>query len=256
MPSSFTSAGAQSRQTVQNPNAVQVGTFTTMAPTYLIGSDERQNGYKILPPLTQENGTGYAVYAPSIPVNSFFITKNCKNPEAAFRMADIMMSEEMTIWSRFGKEGTDWLKPTAGQKSMFDYMGYEAKINPVLAWGAPQNSHWQNAAPGYRSYALSFSTVENGSNIFETEIANKLESYKEKIPKEYITKIIYTEEETDEVNEIQQNINSYKNDMITRFIIGDLDVDAKWDSYIKELKSIGVERLVSTAQKAYERTNK
>ena len=44
--------------------------------------------------------------------------------------------------------------------------------------------------------------------------------------------------------------------MITRFIIGDLDVDAKWDSYIKELKSIGVERLVSTAQKAYERTNK
>lgn len=255
-PSSFTSAGAQSRQTVQNPNAVQVGTFTTMAPTYLIGSDERQNGYKILPPLTQENGTGYAVYAPSIPVNSFFITKNCKNPEAAFRMADIMMSEEMTIWSRFGKEGTDWLKPTAGQKSMFDYMGYEAKINPVLAWGAPQNSHWQNAAPGYRSYALSFSTVENGSNIFETEIANKLESYKEKIPKEYITKIIYTEEETDEVNEIQQNINSYKNDMITRFIIGDLDVDAKWDSYIKELKSIGVERLVSTAQKAYERTNK
>ena len=98
--------------------------------------------------------------------------------------------------------------------------------------------------------------LENGSNIFETEIANKLESYKEKIPKEYITKIIYTEEETDEVNEIQQNINSYKNDMITRFIIGDLDVDAKWDSYIKELKSIGVERLVSTAQKAYERTNK
>lgn len=255
-PSSFTSAGAQSRQTVQNPNAVQVGSFTTMAPTYLNGSGDRQNGYKILPPLTQNDGTGYAVYAPSIPVNAFFITKNCKNPEAAFRMADIMMSEEMTIWSRFGKEGTDWLEATPDQKSMFDYMGYKAKINPVLAWGSPQNSHWQNGTPGYRSYELSFSTVENKSNIFETEIANKLESYMEKIPKEYITKLIYTEDETDTISEIQQNIDSYRKDMITRFIIGDLDIDSKWDSYISELKSIGVEELIKTAQSAYDRANK
>lgn len=253
--SSFTSDAAQSRQTVQNPNCVQVGFFTTMAPTYLIGSDGRQNGYKILPPLTQNDGTGHAVYSPSIPVNSFFITKNCQNPEAAFRMADIMMSEEMTIWSRFGKKGTDWLEPTADQKSMFDSMGYEAKINPVLAWGSPQNSHWQNAAPGYRSYELSFSTVDSGSNIFETEIANKLQSYMDKMPKEFITKIIYTEDEINEVNEIQQNIDSYLNDTVTRFIIGDLDIDSGWDSYMSELKSIGVENLIKTAQTAYDRMN-
>lgn len=252
-PSSFTSDGAQTRQTVQNPNAVQVGFFTTMAPTYLNGSDERKEGYKILPPLTQKDGTGYAVYAPSIPVNSFFITKNCANPEAAFRLGDIMMSEEMTIWSRFGKMGVDWLEATPDQKSMFDYMGYKAKINPVLPWGSPQNSHWQNATPGYRSYALSFSTVATEGNIMETEIANKLESYKERIPEEYIVKIIYTEEENETINEIQQDIDAYRNDIITRFIIGDLDIDSKWDSYINELKTIGVERLLEISQTAYER---
>ena len=78
-----------------------------MAPTYLINATDRAEGYDILAPLTQDNGTGYAVYAASIPTNSFFITKNCQYPEAAFRLGDIMMSEEMSIWNRFGKKGTD-----------------------------------------------------------------------------------------------------------------------------------------------------
>ncbi|MGN0178325.1 MAG: extracellular solute-binding protein [Monoglobaceae bacterium] len=252
-PSSFTSDAAQCKQTVQNPNGVQVGAFTSMAPTYLSSSDERKDGYKIMPPLTREDGTGYAVYAASIPVNAFYITKNCKNPEAAFRMGDIMMSEEMTIHSRFGQKGTDWLEPTEDQKSMYDSMGYEAKINPVLTWGSPQNSHWQNGAAGYRSYALSFSTVDSGTNIFETEIANKLQTYMDKIPKEYITKLIYTEEEMDTVNEIQQNIDAYKTDNVTRFIIGDLDIESGWDSYVEELKKIGVDELVQISQDAYDR---
>ena len=252
-PSSFTGDAAQCKQTVQNPNGVQVGAFTSMAPTYLSSSDERKDGYKILPPLTQDNGTGYSVYAASIPVNAFYITKNCKNPEAAFRMGDIMMSEEMTIHSRFGQKGTDWLEPTEGQKSMFDSMGYAAKINPVLTWGAPQNSHWQNGAAGYRSYELSFSTVDSGTNIFETEIANKLQTYMDRIPKEYITKLIYTEDEIDTVNEIQQNIDAYKTDNITRFIIGDLDIESGWDSYVDELKKIGVDELVKISQDAYDR---
>lgn len=252
-PTSFTSAGAQSRQTVQNPNCVMVGSFTTMAPTYLSGSDDRQNGYKIMPPLTSDGSAGYAVYSASIPTNSFFITKNCQTPEAAFRMADIMMSEEMTIWSRFGKKGTDWLEATADQKGMFDSMGYKAKINPVLTWGAPQNSHWQNAAPGYRNYELAFSTVATEGNIFETEIANKLQSYIDKKPKESIKKIIYSEEETEMINEIQRNIDSYLDDTVTRFIIGDLDIDSNWDSYMKELKSIDTEELLKTVQTAYDR---
>ena len=90
-PSSFTSDRAQTRQTIQNPSGVQKWVaFTSMAPTYLINATDRAEGYDILAPLTQDNGTGYAVYAASIPTNSFFITKNCQYPEAAFRLGDII----------------------------------------------------------------------------------------------------------------------------------------------------------------------
>ena len=126
----------------------------------------------------------------------------------------------------------------------------------MLTWGAPQNSHWQNATPGYRSYEISFSTVNSTSNIFELEIANKLQSYIDRKPKEYISKLIYTEDEMEIVNEVQQNVTSYLSDTVTRFIIGDLDIDKEWDSYIEELKAMDVEQMLEIAQTAYDRVNK
>ena len=255
-PSSFTSDGEQTRQTIQNPSGVQVGCFTSMAPTYLINATDRAEGYDILAPLTQDNGTGYAVYGASIPTNSFFITKNCQYPEAAFRLGDIMMSEEMSIWNRFGKKGTDWVEPEEGDHGMFESMGYKAKIKPILAWGSPQNSHWQQGAPAYRGYELACATVDSGSNIYETRIAEHLQSYLDKKPKEYITKIIYTEDEINAINEIQQNITSYRKDSVARFIIGDWDIESGWEDYLKEMKAIGVDEMLDIVQKAYDRCNK
>lgn len=255
-PSSFTSDGAQTRQTIQNPSGVQVGCFTSMAPTYLINATDRAEGYDILAPLTQDNGTGYAVYGASIPTNSFFITKNCQYPEAAFRLGDIMMSEEMSIWNRFGKKGTDWVEPEEGDHGMFESMGYKAKIKPILAWGSPQNSYWQQGAPAYRGYELACATVDSGSNIYETRIAEHLQSYLDKKPKEYITKIIYTEDEINAINEIQQNITSYRKDSVARFIIGDWDIESGWEDYLKEMKAIGVDEMLDIVQKAYDRCNK
>ena len=57
------------------------------------------------------------------------------------------------------------------------------------------------------------------------------------------------------VNEVQQNVEAYLSDVITRFIIGDLDIDKEWDSYIEELKTMDVEQMIEIAQKAYDRVN-
>jgi len=252
-PASFTTVYEQLRQIVQNPSVVQVGSFTSMAPTYLNSSDQRKEGYKIVPPLTQVNGKGYAMYSPSIPANAFFITKNCKYPEAAFRMADIMISEEATIHSRWGVKGVDWVEPEEGEKGMFDAMGYKAKIKPILAWGSPQNSHWQNVPPAYRDYSISFGIVESGSNLFETEIANKLQSYLDKKPPESITKIIYTDDEMDFINEVQQNVDAYLKDSMASFVTGTTDIEEGWDDYINEMKNIGVEDMIKMIQNAYDR---
>lgn len=253
--SSFTQDAQQAQQTIQNPNGVQVGCFTSMAPTYLAKVSDRSDGYDIIAPITQNDGTGYIAYAPSKPENMFVVTKNCKYPEAAFRMADIMMSEEMSIWNRFGKPGTDWIEPSESDKGMFEHMGYPAKIKPILTWGTLQNSHWMQNAPAYRSYELAFATVDSGSNIYETRIAEHLAQYQEKMPEEYITKIIYTEDETETMSEIQQNITTYRKECVASFIIGDMDIEKEWDSYLAEMKTIGVDELIKIVQTAYDRMN-
>ena len=97
---------------------------------------------------------------------------------------------------------------------------------------------------------------DSGSNIYETRIAEHLQSYLDKKPKEYITKIIYTEDEINAINEIQQNITSYRKDSVARFIIGDWDIESGWEDYLKEIKAIGVDEMLDIVQKAYDRCNK
>lgn len=108
----------------------------------------------------------------------------------------------------------------------------------------------------YRGYELACATVDSGSNIYETRIAEHLQSYLDKKPKEYITKIIYTEDEINAINEIQQNITSYRKDSVARFIIGDWDIESGWEDYLKEMKAIGVDEMLDIVQKAYDRCNK
>ena len=38
----------------------------------------------------------------------FFITRDCENPEAAFRVGDMLVSQYFSIVTRWGEEGVDW----------------------------------------------------------------------------------------------------------------------------------------------------
>ena len=42
---------------------------------------------------------------------------------------------------------------------------------------------------------------------------------------------------------------------MTRFALGDLDIEKDWDSYLKELESIGLSQYLEVSQIAYDRLN-
>jgi putative aldouronate transport system substrate-binding protein len=69
-------------------------------------------------------------------------------------------------------------------------------------------------------------------------------------------KVTFNEEETDLINDIQATIQSYVNESITRFVLGDLDIEKDWDGYLRELDAMGLAQYMETSQTAYDRTNK
>lgn len=244
-------------KTLLNGETVKIGVFAATSTSPITAGSARREEYV---PIFLDNGENNSLlYMKSMPTNFYFITNACEHPEVAFRIGDYMCSKEMTIWSRWGEKGSDWLEPAKDTKGMYDFLGYPATIEPVLQWGSAQNSHWQNVTPGFRTTDVSLGMVSSDSSQQAKADAIKLayDRYgKDKfIPAEEsrVYKIIYTSEELEERSTILTTVQSYVSQTMYEFVTGAKDIDGYWSSYINELKSLNADRLLEISQTAYDR---
>ena len=82
------------------------------------------------------------------------------------------------------------------------------------------------------------------------DIMNNLYDY---LKVDWPTTTKFTSEEADELSLIETDLNSYKQTMESKMIIGDLDIDATWDEYVAGIRSRGLERYLEILQQAYDR---
>ena len=48
---------------------------------------------------------------------------------------------------------------------------------------------------------------------------------------------------------------TYANQMISQFANGDTDIDAQWDTFVSNLKDMGIEECIALEQSAYDAAN-
>ena len=240
-------------KTLINGAEVRVGVFSHTSTSILSTAKERRLDYV---PMKIMNNNVSVLFKKSMPSNMFFITKDCEHPEVAFRIGDYMCSEKMTMWSRFGEYGVDWVDATEEAEALYDFLGYGAEYETILLWGSPQNSHWQNKTPGFRTTGAVLCGAA-GDDLSQVSKANAIELMYDQYPEteSIVEKIIYTPEELEERSIIQNAVVSYVKQMRYNFIMGETDVDSGWDAYIRELKAMNVERLLEISQTAYDRMN-
>jgi putative aldouronate transport system substrate-binding protein len=53
------------------------------------------------------------------------------------------------------------------------------------------------------------------------------------------------EKDGQEFNDLRRTIHTFVAESIDRFIIGDLSLDTQWDSYVAQLTTIGLPRLLA-----------
>lgn len=253
---SFTMDEAQLMQLLAAGDGVStVGVFTAGAFNRM-PNDERRLEYVTLPPLTGPEGVGYSTYVPVTPLSMFIITKDASDPELTFRLGDLMITEEGAIRNRWGVPGVDWREPREGEHSMLEYLGYPARIVPILAWGSPQASHWQYQCCGVLQAGVADGQVSISDDPLDGEIwvSDAVGKYIDKNAPT-VAAIKYTLEENDEIKEIKSLLKTYVDECVARFVTGDLDVEKDWDSYLKELDNIGLPYYLEIAQRAYDRMN-
>lgn len=237
-----------------------IGAFASGSPDSLFGSgSERLGEYVALPPLKGPKGVAYAytnVYRAGV---SGIITKYCKNPLAAFRLMDFMLSKEASTFCRYGVEGKDWKKAEPGSKAIFSDLGFEAKIMAILPYGAVQNSHWFQNNPAYRSSDISDTLAWNGDPLDgEYFKAKALTAYYGKGPKNICTRemLLLDLDDMEEFNGLQADISSYVKENVALFVTGEKNVDKEWDSFQSDLENLNVKRYLELIQKGYDNFTK
>lgn len=253
-PLSFTQDSAQMTAII-SPDPATVGAYVRYSTSNLGAQDTKRGEYIIVPPLEGPTGRREQVWSPSLPGIGMVITKNCASPEAAFMMGDLMCGEELSIWTRWGREGEEWENPADGDKSVYDDVGYPAIIKVTsTAWGTMQNIWWGQIGPYIVDLLYPAGQVATGSPFdHNAPIGRSIGPAIEYANRNPIVGIVYNEQEQEVMTELHSTILTYVKESFTRFAMGDLSLDSDWDSYLAEFDKMGLEDVIAATQSAYDR---
>jgi putative aldouronate transport system substrate-binding protein len=254
-PLSFTQDAEQIKSIGNATKGYAWGASTYYPLNFMSPEDPRASTWALMGGLSLPGGGEPVVpFLDNMPYNIWNVTKNCKYPEAAFRLGDLLMSEKYSIMTRFGgEEGVDWRRPEPGDQSYFE--GVTPILIPILSWGVPTNKHWGSTPPRVIPNRLTNGVAVKGQirfvDLWNAEVSSKAMAYYH--PENVIGTIVYSRSEIERIGEIRANVETYFLECYTRFLLRDMSLEQDWDKYLAELKAMGLDTYVEVARAAYAR---
>lgn len=266
-PAMFTQDATQFTSVLSNETQI-TGSCAAGGFGYWSGAQENANfqEMELLAPLKGPEGIAYAAYNEYTPTPAYLITKDCKNPELAFKVGDFFYRNDVSLTVRYGEEGVDW---TTDAEKCKEYKGlYEdlwdipcslVQLNTV--WSSVQNKHWYNVGPRYTSlenYRGINSDQMAGSDAVDYTSLTRQQSaeyYMEAHPEKVLPVLKYTNDEAEKLAEIQENVLTYVKQSLAEFVTGNRPL-SDWDNYLSDLENMGLQEWLDVAQTAYDRIEK
>lgn len=230
---------------------------------------ERRTHYTTIGPLVGPEGVAYAATSAVEPVYKHFITTDCADPEVAFRLLDLMTTTESTLCARYGSQDAYWRWATDEEKAAGNWwedLGYHGVLYVTggeglgLAWGQQTNEIWNITSITWQPQgftALSPKTLTDNpiSNYNAEDWNGGVMLRYGKAPKNLVGTLAYTADELAMKGTIDTDIGTYVRESMTRFVIGELDIDADWDAFQQALQTMGIQTVLDCAQAAWDRAH-
>lgn len=249
----FTCTSEQLMQIGEKADAQVMGSFVGVLPTVALNmSGERQRDYDSIANFKGPDGVQYSHYYPFPHIcGTYTITKNLKDPEVAIRWVDWFYSFEGALESRIGREGIEWRRAEPDEKS---YTGAQATWAKVAAIGALQNYFWGQWSHPH-NLLIHPETVGNEDIYSPAGIENRqtLTSKQQEPlkPKEVLPPLYISAEDLNKILQPKNDIKTYVNESLVRFVTGEMDIDKDWDKYISKFDSLKLKDVIDVYQKAY-----
>lgn len=241
----YTQDGSMTSAKQQNMEAPIVGFSYQWTPDAVFG--KWGDHYVAIPPLKGPDGQRYQNGNPNgngLSRNQLLITTFCEYPEVAARWADQFYTDEASIQNFWGAIGTVIQKNEDGTYTLMD----PPEGTSADAW------YWEQSLRSFGPKYVSPSFEEK--LVLNPETGDGLKLEIDKLGSEFVTmpfpSVMYTADEFRELPTLTTDIDSYVATMRAGWVTkGGIDKD--WDTYIKKLNDMGLERLMQIRTEAYNR---
>ena len=172
------------------------------------------------------------------------ISKDCENPEAAFKWLDYnLYNYDCVVTRTIGVEGQTY-NIVDGKYVMTDFvtnnpdgLGYVEAIRSTGGW-SPVN------VTNYAELIQLFKLADDQEIARAQAVADQI------IPKTEFA--ISSLEEAEELNLLYTDITTYRDEMMTKFFLGTESLD-NWDTFTQTLMDMGIEDVLAIKQQQYYR---
>lgn len=196
---------------------------------------------------TEYNGMTEPMYQNENLGGTAAISAACKTPELAIRWLDTLIADENVLTTRcWGFEGEDFEYDADGNKVLIQPAdGSKWNINPKGCGQIPlphlqTDEQLQNPDSNLPWYVDECNALKESAAWFGPAIPN----------------ISRTDEEVETIALSSTDVDTYYSEMRDKFIKGEEDIDAMWDTYVSNMWGLGLENVIAGNQSVYDRATK
>lgn len=235
---------------VANQSVETVGCFMTTDSGLVMDAERAYNDYEVLGPLTGPNGT--CTYTNQVLEDMwpdwFLVTKACKYPEIAVRLADYFYSTEGTYTAMYGPQGQGWRYNEEGKVILRsnDRGSWQYQFTPGQVLPHYASTNFMDA--------FAETTPETMSEkVYAKNYEDRIKLYTPVIPTKVFPQMNYTDEENSSISTLTSTVSQYMQESTNTFLTGTQSVENYWDGYVANLKKIGLDELLKIQNDAYDR---
>lgn len=186
--------------------------------------------------------------APADDITAISVSSACEEPDIAMAWLDYWFSEDGIAFYNFGLEGTDYTLDESSTPKFTD-----AVVNNEFGLSASNYMRCRCAfgtMPSlmlrYRSAYLNSDLVNEAWDVWTSNLDGTMA---------ISSNVTMTTEQKEAETYKATDIMTYANQMISQFCNGDADIDTQWDTFVSQLKDMGIEECIELEQAAYDAAN-
>ena len=186
--------------------------------------------------------------APADDITAISVSSACEDPDIAMAWLDYWFSEDGIAFYNFGLEGTDYTLDESSTPKFTD-----AVVNNEFGLSASNYMRCRCAfgtMPSlmlrYRSAYLNSDLVNEAWDVWTSNLDGTMA---------ISSNVTMTTEQKEAETYKATDIMTYANQMISQFCNGDADIATQWDTFVSQLKDMGIEECIELEQAAYDAAN-